>query len=371
MADTPISLYRPTDLAAIRDGRTQANTPTWFRDYFVGTSGRFTSDKTQIAIETLTDERVAAPAVQASREGRPINRNDRPITLKYYRPAYYKMKDTISVLDVVDFLPSELVALRLGETTLSNAIRANMKITNTIARHLDAIDVREDLLVAEMVRTGKVVINYAPLTPDGVGEEVTLDFGRDPANDITLAAGNQWSDAAFDWMGFFDLIINQMANQDFSGTPSICLMGSKAKNYFIRATRGGALKDFLDTRYTGASDIDLLRGMITPATQKNPITPLGVMGELGFFWYNGSYKDPDTGAKLPLLGENEVLFINNSLGARICNFPVLDMDANFEPLDKFSKTWAIPSPSSRVVETQAAILPLLINPDASLRAIVC
>lgn len=367
MADN-VSIYRPADLVAVKDGRDQMNTPTWFRDNFVGTR-RFTSDKTQIAIQTLTDERVAAPAVQATREGRPINRNDRPQKLAFYRPAYYKMKDTISAMDVVDFLPSEMVALRLGMPTLSNAIRANMKIANTIARHLDAIDVREDLLVAEMIRTGKCVIRYAP-DANGVSEEATLDFGRSPANDITLATGNQWVDAAFDWIGFFDGIANQMANQRFAGAPTTCLMGSKAKDLFLKSARLGALKDYADTRFTGVSDIDLSRGMITPATQMNPLVKIAQMGALGCYWFNGSYTDPDTDLRLPLIAENEVIFFNSNAQAAICNFPILDMDAQFEPLTKFSKTWPIPSPSGRVIETQAAILPFIINPDATLRAIV-
>ena len=260
--------------------------------------------------------------------------------------------------------------LRLNNPTMDMAVRATLKIADTVNRHLDAIDVREDLLIAEAVRTGKCVINYAP-DDKGNSEQAILDFGRDAANDVTLAKGNQFSDDAFDWIGFFDSVINHMANQDGSGAPTLCLMGSTAKTWFLKATRSGALKSFLDVNFTGASDIALMRGMIEPATQKDPISPLGVMGDLNFFWFNGSYKDPDTNVSLPTIGSNEVLFINDSLGAAIYNFPVLDFDANFQPLQKFSKTWIENSPSARIVETQAAILPFLLNPNASYRAIVC
>lgn len=141
-----------------------------------------TSEKEEIFFDVTDSKPRITPFVSPLLPGKVVNGNG--YQTKSFKPAYVKDKRRFDAN-----IPFKRMA---GETiggNLSNAQRYERALATTLQDQLDNLTRREEVMAAEILRTGKTIVSG-----DGY-PATTVDFGRDAALTKALVSENTWSGA--------------------------------------------------------------------------------------------------------------------------------------------------------------------------------
>lgn len=338
--------------------------PTYALDNFFS-GGAFYSTAEEIAFEKLPTSRAIAPFVLPTEQGRPIY-SRLGSRLDAFKPAYIKPKDSLRATDNFVRTPGELIPGGVTGSFLTPQQRRSAEIIRIMNFHKNAITRTWDYMAWKALLDGYLDINYA--SEQGL-PNVRVDFGRDAANTMILGTGAQWGDSGVSIKDFVTKVIAQMNAAAFGGTPTRMYLGAQASIPFMAAVNSGELKDLMDTRYRGATDVNLNRGIVVQGDPATPAVSIGyLMTNLEVFLFSGTFYDQNTGTMVPIMDPRDVLFTAPGIDGLKCFGAIADDDANLAPIDIFPKMWRQDDPSATFIMNQSAPLMIPVNPNCTLRA---
>lgn len=330
--------------------RLQAPKQTYFRDLTV--TSVVVSDNEYIDTESLSEQRKLAPLVIPTAQGRPIYSEAAKMTR--IKPAYVKPKDPVSPARALKRRPGEGLTLSTNQNPRSRFLA----ICGDILRvHRESIERRVEWLVAHAVIYGRVTLE-GPDYPTTI-----LDFGRDPANTVTLTgAGIVWTDVDAPILDQINDWIERIRQQDFGGPITRVTMGKDVVKHFKRNKQVLAQLNTLVRGTDGSFSTSIVAGEYTQQ--------VAVIGQLEFWVTSDWYNAPEDGGVKEYMPRNAVLLTGPNLNVVEAYGAILDDTANFQPLAVFPKQWRSEDPAVTFIMTQSAPIAFPVNPNNSLLAYV-
>ena len=302
----------------------------------------YASQSEYIDFDLVDKARRLAPFVAPNVQGKPVLNRRRE--MRRFKPAYIKMKDPVD--------PNRLLERRAGEPfggNLTPQQRADAIIADILRDHGDMLDLREEWMAAMAVMFGQVTV---------VGEdypEVTVGFGRNPAQTKTLTSTARWNQASTS-TPIDDIRAWSQEQLTNSGRKGLRLtMGTRASASFFNSDQVQAA---LETRRGSLMKLE------TASVDGDNIIDHGELpGGVRLVTYNEFYED-NQGVQIPFLDPDAVVLTGNVNGIRAYG-AIQDFDANWQSLRRFSKMFKQPDPSGLYVLDQSAPLPIPANPNST------
>jgi hypothetical protein len=265
-----------------------------------------------------------------------------------FKPAYAKDKRI--------FQPNGPLKREIGEQiggNLNPMQRRQLALNRQIRDQLRMLTMREEVMAAEVLRTGRVTVK-------GEGFETkVVNFQRDPALTVTLAGANKWTDGGGDPVG--DLEVWAGLTQDKGGRPATNVVLEPTAWRHMRQNE--QVQKLLDTRRGSQSEAEL-----GPLAGK--VRYIGKIGDFSLWVYQDNYIDADGSAK-KLLEVGDVLLIapgpDGLAGVRAYG-AIQDEKADYKAIRYFIKSWPEEDPAVRYLLLQSAPLVFPYRPNASLCA---
>lgn len=300
----------------------------------------------KIYFDVRDSKRRLAPFVSPLVEGKVIEA--RGFRTQSFEPPYLKPKTPID--------PNQQFRRRAGEAiggSLSPAQRRDLAVAEAIAEHLEMIQERENVMAAEVLRTGKVTV-----TGDGYGT-VVLDFGRDPALTVTLSGTDRWSDPSADPVS--DIETWAALIQEKSGAVVTDVVLEPTAWQAMR--QNARVEKLLETRRGSASTAE------TGPLAAEKARFVGTIGSFDLWVYQDRYVD-EAGATQLVLPVGTVIMAGPELEGTLAYAAIRDPRAGFAAVPRFPKMWVQEDPAMEWVMTQSAPLTVPYRPNASLCATV-
>jgi hypothetical protein len=265
-----------------------------------------------------------------------------------FSPAYAKDKRI--------FDPDRPMKRAIGEAIGGNLTpqeRRDMAVRRAVEDQLRMLTRREEVMAAEVLRTGKVTVS-------GDGYPTTVvDYGRDANLTVTLTSTLRWNDSAptplndiEDWA---DLVM-----QKSGGVVTDVVMDTDAWQNFRDKTE---VKDLLDTRRGSRSQAELGPRAARKARYG------GAIGDFDIWIYNDRYVDDDDTEQL-FLPSGTVILSGPALEGVRAYGAIKDEKAQYTALRYFIKSWLEEDPAVRFLLLQSAPLVVPYRVNASLCATV-
>lgn len=309
------------------------------------------SDSEKIEFHRIKGKRRITPMVHPTREGKIVDNNG--FDAVTFSPAYAKDKRRWD--------PSAPLKRGLGEQiggSLAPAQRMNALIASTLVDQLDMLTMREEVMAAEALRTGKVTVS-------GEGyDAVVVDYGRAAGLTADLAGNNCWdvvhadSDPLDDLEAFAQLV----QDNDGGNASEVVLAPSTWKFMRARLVARGEMVMLLDYQRSGTSQLDL-----GPSGDK--VRRIGRLGTFNLSVYNQSYVD-DAGATQQLMPSGSLIMGSAAIEGARCYGAIQDPKAGFKASRFFTKTWEEEDPAVQWMLLQSAPLVVPFRANASLYATV-
>ena len=366
-----LDLYTPTDLYGVMfDPRQTISTSGW-RTFFRARS--VFSDQEYIRFDQVNASRKLAPFALPNVPGRPIYRGDGE-EIRAFKPAYIKAKDAVTPGEFLAMTGPE-VSGRVGLQTPAG--RMAQKVVNITQFHRQAIERTWDWMFAKCLIDGQITIQYSG--DDGLrGQSVTIAYGRDAAHTVDNS-GTPWATATTDIFAQIQSAVDIVGSAEFGGPVTDILMGPTAANSFLAyfnrnqtsGRSGGGGRDMLDRSFAGAESVLVNRGIV----RTDPLNPFTFIGRLApdlQCWKvsgMGNQFQNDDGTMTQILGNNEVIFVSPAVEMVQAYGAILDVN-EFRAQNIFVKMWDEQDPSARFVMSQSAPLPIVVNPNATLKMTV-
>jgi hypothetical protein len=303
--------------------------------------------KEEIEFEKLTRNRVIAPLVVPTAQGRPIYKKASKVTR--FRPAYVKPKDSVNESETISRQPGSLLG---AEPSKEQSYQA--RVADISGVHRRSIERRWEWLAAKAVIDGTVTLE------DQDYPRVVIDFERDPGHTVTLAAGDRWDSGTQDIIGDIQDWRKMMRRAKFGGGPNRMTMGTSAWAAF---QNDPAMLDLLDTQKRG-STTDFKRGPLGGADVEFVGT---IDGDLELYVYSDYYELQD-GTKVDFLDPRDVVLTGPGLEGVRCFGAILDHKAQFQALPIFPKMWDSNDPPVTYIMSQSAPLMVPVNPNTTMKA---
>lgn len=267
---------------------------------------------------------------------------------KSFKPAYVKDKRRFDAN-----IPYKRVA---GETiggSLSPAQRYERALATHLKDQLDNLTRREEVMAAEILRTGKVVVS-------GEGYPAqTVNFGRDDALTKALAGSATWDSSGVNPVD--DLEDWAIAIQDKSGVVAKTVVMDPQAWKLFRSNE--IVQKYLDIRRGTNNTINIDPQIISESEKARYA---GSIGDFAIWVYNDTYID-DKGVICKLLPEKTVLLgSREGLEGTRCYGAIHDEKANWTANRYFTKSWIEEDPSVRWLLLQSAPLVVPYRPNASM-----
>ena len=371
---TSLDLYTPTDLYQVMfDPRQTVSTSGWRN--FMGARQVF-SDQEYIRFDQVNASRKLAPFALPNAPGRPIYRGDGE-EIRAFKPAYIKPKDAVTPGEFLSMTGPEVS----GRVPLQTpAGRMAQKVIAITQFHRQAIERTWDWMFAKCLIDAQIDIRYQG--DDGLtGQTVTVAYGRDAANTVDNS-GTPWATATTDIFAQIQSAVDIVGAAEFGGPVTDLLMGPTAANSFLtffnrsstgtaRGRGSGSGLDMLDRSFAGAESVLVNRGIV----RTDPLNPFTFLGRLApdlQCWKvsgMGNQFQNDDGTMTQILGNNEVIFVSPAVEMVQAYGAILDVN-EFRAQNIFVKMWDEQDPSARFIMSQSAPLPIVVNPNATLKMTV-
>jgi|SRR5690554_567757 len=289
-----------------------------------------------ISFDKLSSDKKLAPFVSPMVAGKA--QRTRGGNKYAFTPAYVKPKNVLDPKRMVKRLPGEAIGGQLSASQRRQAI-----LVDTLDEQRRKIKRREEWMVAQIIQTGKVVVE---------GEDYPtseVDFQRDPNLTIDLSGGAAaWDQTtakpAEDLEDWFALMVAPATH---------VIMGRGAYRKFIGFD--AVKKDLLDTQRGSETVLEM-----APSTQLASFK--GRLGGAGpeVWTYAGYYEDAN-GDKQLFIPDNGVAIVSvGAEGVRTYG-AILDGDADYVATEYWPKNWVEKDPGVEQVMTQSAPLPVFLE----------
>lgn len=303
-------------------------------------------DTEKIMFDEIKAARRLAPFVAPNVKGKVMK--ERGFTSKAFAPAYIKPKFPIN--------PDQQIKRRAGEPLtgeMSQEQRRNAHVAALLLEEREMIERRWEWMAAQAAQHGSVTVS---------GEDyptVTVDFGRNAAQTITLTGTNLWTDPASKPLTNLQTWMTQ--TQRLAASPVRTLVfGTTAWDAFISHA---SVQQKLETRRGSTMQVETALGMgNSDAFQYKGSLP----GGPDLVIYSDIYED-DLGATQQMMDPTHVIGVGNVNGIRAFG-AIMDGRAGYRALPIFPKMWEEEDPSVEFVMSQSAPLMIPGNPDATFRA---
>ena len=305
-----------------------------------------TSDKEEIFFDVTDSKPRISPFVSPLLPGKVIDGGG--YQTKSFKPAYVKDKRRFDAN-----IPYKRV---VGETiggSLSPAQRYERALATHLKDLLDNLTRREEVMAAEILRTGKVIVSG-----DGYPAQ-TVNFGRDEALTKALASSATWDSSGVNPVD--DLEDWAITIQDKSGVVAKTVVMDPQAWKIFRSNE--TVLKYLDIRRGTNNSLTIdpvLRSEDTKARN------VGSIGDFDIWVYNDTYIN-DAGITTKLLPEKTVLLGScDGLEGTRCYGAIHDEKANWTANRYFTKSWLEEDPSVRWLLLQSAPLVVPYRPNASM-----
>lgn len=324
---------------------------TFFRDMCFGSVVTF--DDEFIDFEKISEGRKLAPLVVPTAQGRPVY-SEASEALRF-KPAYVKPKDMVSPSRVIKRRPGEAL---LAPNSMTPGARFNAIVGDILRTHRETIDRREEWMCARSVIDGKVV-----LAGQDYPERV-VDYRRDASHTVVLTGAQAWNAGSFAGSRMADLQswITRVRRAKFGGPVSTVVVGSAVLDYLLK---DDDVKRQLDQTVRG-TNADLNTGLRTGEY----IEYIGMLGPNVRLVVNSDYYQLPNGSAETFVGEGDVVLIGPNVNGVRTFGAILDEKAGFRAQPVFPKMWSQEDPSATFVMSQSAPLPVVVNPNNTLKATV-
>ena len=261
-------------------------------------------------------------------------------TTKTFKPAYIKDKRIFNAERALKRSIGEAIG---GE--MSPAQRVGAVFANELRDQVNMLTRRQELMAAEVLRTGKTIIE-GDLYP-----RVEVDFGRDPDLTLRLVDAACWGEGVADPLE--DLAAwSRLVTKKSGATANNVVMDLKAWQLFSAAP---SVQELLDRqRGTAAAN---------PAVTGEGGRLVATIGDLNIWLYHSWFNDPDTNEQVPYLPDYTVILTGPELEGTRCYGAVKDSKAGFQAVPFFAKTWNDEDPAVRYMLMQSAplVVPYRVN----------
>lgn len=301
-----------------------------------------------IDFDIVDKGRRVAPFVAPNVAGKPMK--SKGYDTRRFKPAYVKPKQILE--------PNRTLTRRAGEAftgTLTPQARANALIADYLQEQRNMIERRWDIMAAQAVIDGQAVIS---------GEDypsVTISFGRDSGNTVTLGSGARWGDSGVKPLDNLQTWADTVYAK--SGVvPTDVIMGYEA---------WAAFRVDADVQ----KQLDLKRGSVQTELNLAPevLAPAAYKGQVGAFriWVYRDWYENDSGTNVEILNSKAIVMLNPQGVEGIRAYgAILDNKAGYQALPIFSKMWENEDPSGVFIMSQSAPLMIPTRPNAVLKATV-
>lgn len=309
-----------------------------------------TSDKEEIFFDVTDSKPRISPFVSPLLPGKVVDGNG--YQTKSFKPAYVKDKRRFDAN-----IPYKRVAGEIIGGSLAPAQRYERALATTLTDQLENLTRREEVMAAEILRTGQVIVSG-----DGY-PTATVNFGRDAALTKALTGSATWETAAInpinDLEDWADLI------QSKSGMVAKTVVMDPDAWKIFRAKDD--VKKFLDYRRGTNNTLNVdpfIRG------ENAKVRYVGSIGDFDIYVYNDIYIN-DAGVETKLLPSKTVLMAaKDGLEGARCYGAIHDEKANWTAHRYFTKSWVEEDPSVRWLLLQSAPLVVPYRPNASFCATI-
>lgn len=309
-----------------------------------------TSDKEEIFFDVTDSKPRISPFVSPLLPGKVVDSGG--YQTKSFKPAYVKDKRRFDAN-----IPYKRVAGEIIGGSLSPSQRYERALATTLTDQLENLTRREEVMAAEILRTGQVVVSG-----DGY-PSTTVNFGRDAALTKALTGSATWATAAVnpidDLEDWADLV------QSKSGMIAKTVIMDPDAWKIFRAKDD--VKKFLDYRRGTNNTLNVdpfIRG------ENSKVRYVGSIGDFDIYVYNDIYIN-DAGVESKLLPAKTVIMgAKDGLEGTRCYGAIHDEKANWTAHRYFTKSWVEEDPSVRWLLLQSAPLVVPYRPNASFCATI-
>jgi hypothetical protein len=289
-----------------------------------------------ISFDKLGTDKKLAPFVSPMVAGK--SQRARGGQKQSFTPAYVKPKNFLDPKRVVKRQPGEAIG---GSLTTSE--RRQAILVDIMDEQRKKIKRREEWMVAQIVQTGKVIVE---------GEDYPtseVDFQRDPNLTIDISGGA----AAWD---------QSTAKPDEDLEDWFALMMAPATHVIMGR---GAYRKFISFETINKRLLDTMRGSET-VLEMAPSTQLASFkGRLGgsgpeVWTYAGYYEDAN-GDKQLFIPDNGVAIVSTGSEGLRAYGAILDGEADYVPAEYWPKNWVEKDPGVEQIMTQSAPLPCFLE----------
>lgn len=305
-----------------------------------------TSDKEEIFFDVTDSKPRISPFVSPLLPGKVVDSGG--YQTQSFKPAYVKDKRRFDAN-----IPYKRMAGEIIGGSLSPAQRYERALATHLKDQLDNLTRREEVMAAEILRTGKVIVSG-----DGYPAQ-TVDFGRDAELTKALSGSATWDSSGVNPVD--DLEDWAITLQDKSGVVAkTVVMDPQAWKIFRSNT---TVQKYLDIRRGTNNTINIDPQIIS---ENEKARYAGSIGDFAIWVYNDTYVD-DKGATCKLLPEKTVILgSREGLEGTRCYGAIHDEKANWTAQRYFTKSWIEEDPSVRWLLLQSAPLVVPYRPNASM-----
>lgn len=305
-----------------------------------------TSDKEEIFFDVTDSKPRISPFVSPLLPGKVVDSGG--YQTKSFKPAYVKDKRRFDAN-----IPYKRMAGEIIGGSLSPTQRYERALATHLKDQLDNLTRREEVMAAEILRTGKVIVSG-----DGYPAQ-TVDFGRDAELTKALSGSATWDSSGVNPVD--DLEDWAITLQDKSGVVAkSVVMDPQAWKIFRSNT---TVQKYLDIRRGTNNTINIDPQIIS---ENEKARYAGSIGDFAIWIYNDTYVD-DKGATCKLLPEKTVILGScEGLEGTRCYGAIHDEKANWTAQRYFTKSWIEEDPSVRWLLLQSAPLVVPYRPNASM-----
>lgn len=300
-----------------------------------------------IDFDIIDKGRRLAPFVAPNVAGKPMQQEG--YSTRKFKAAYLKPMDVVE--------PSRVLKRRAGEAitgSLTNDQRRNAIVADILQDQRDMIMRRWEWMAAQATINGSVVISGEDYP------EVTISFGRDAGQSITLAGNDLWSDTTnSDPIKKLEAVCLQTQRLSTSPVNDI-VFGVDAWAAFALHPK---VVSALDTRRGSALTLETATGI---GFESDVAQYKGQLPNGPRLWvYNDIYEN-NSGTDVDILNSKYVVGVGRIEGLRAFG-AILDGRAGYQPMELFPKMWENQNPFVEYVMTQSAPLMIPRRPNASFR----
>lgn len=321
----------------------------WLSRYF---PGRFYSQAQEIAFDdVIPRDRRLAPFVAPNMQGRVMR--SRGASMKSVSPGYLKPKHVINPEKALVRMRGERPLGGLNTGSLSLGQRFDAHVAASVVAEREMIERRWDWMACRAAAYGKTIIKGEDYP------EVTVDFGRNAALELTPGGGLTWDNS--NAVPLVNISAQRKLAFSLGNAPITDLIfGPDAWAAFAKHA---TVLPLLDNMRRGSGSNFNTTGLFDgqPVENMGQISGPDGGGRLDLWVYSNTYEDPDDGQVYNYLAPGDVVGLGRNLGGVMAFGAILDADAGLASVPLFPKNWKNQDPSQVLTMTQSAPLAIPTN----------